>query len=205
LKFPWAVDLINVESDTGLTIGDLVQAVLKARGKVWYKHCHDGGAKFHDEWTTLQEVISKFTEFLHAPSDSTTPCMDLEFTPDGNCDDRLFPRSKVYIASETIRTDVDAIYAAKGEPVGYLRRDQEEVWKPLAVSLNRQRHGQYEMVRGSKVRDSRESGADAVHVCFNDRPSGGLKVVIRSWVKLPKSAVPGRGLADNGVVDYARR
>jgi hypothetical protein len=143
LKFPWEA-VLNVESDTGPKIGDLVEAVLKTCGDVWSKHRPDDIGRYHHyepERTTLQNVISEFNKFLHMPSDGTNPCMDLDFTPDGTCDYRMFPRSMLYIASDKTEADVDAIYAAEGEPAGYLRHDQEDVWKPLVVCLNRQRHG----------------------------------------------------------------
>jgi hypothetical protein len=133
VKWRWTAEA-HVKSDAGLTIGDLVEAVLKECGEFQY-------GSYHYKITTAQDMISEFYELLQGSCGGIDPCMELYFSPDETCDDRLLPQSRVCIPLDETRATVAAIYATEGEPVGVLSRDQVEVWKPLVVSLNRQRYG----------------------------------------------------------------
>jgi hypothetical protein len=137
MKYLWEADL-NVRSDTGLKMGDLVKAALEARGEVWLRSRADDTkiGKCDHEWTTVQDAIDEFRRRCPMSRYSKSLCMDFDVHPEDERDDRRFSRSRVYIASEVKRAAVDAIYASKGEPAKLLRRDEAKVWKPLVTGLH---------------------------------------------------------------------
>jgi hypothetical protein len=119
-------------------MGDLVKAVLEARGQVWCRSRADDTkiGKCDHEWTTVQDAIDEFRRRCPMSRYSKSLCMDFDVHPEDERDDRRFSRSRVYIASEVKRAAVDAIYASKGEPAKLLRRDEAKVWKPLVTGLH---------------------------------------------------------------------
>jgi hypothetical protein len=148
-ELPWEATL-DVASETGLTLGDLVKAVTNTRGMAWRKHCWDGvqRRKFHYEWTTIQDLTSKCNLYRQGPCDVENVCLDFGVSPDLAWDDE--PHwSRRGIPWNGVRARVNKKYVAGGELVEFLHRDLVDGWRPLVAGL----HSHLRKVVGKEDRD----------------------------------------------------